>query len=307
MSNIWAEAVKLIKQEAVALGFDACGVADTEPFEEPATHLKTWLEKGMNGTMQYMATHLAERISPRCLMPEAQSCIVVLMNYKPAQLQPSDAPQVAKYAYGNDYHYIIRQKLVRLLDRINTTVAPCKGIACCDTAPVLERALAVRAGLGWIGKNGLLIHPVTGSYCLIGELLIDLPLPPDTPKKERCGACRRCLDACPTGALIAPYLLNVEKCIAYQTIENHRDIPQDLLPKMGNCLFGCDSCLDACPWNRKVTEHTHRELDPLPELFSLEWNSLTRGQFNRIFRYSPLRRAGWQKIRTRLSGIVNNE
>ncbi len=290
-----------IKAKALELGFDACGIAKAEPLPEDAQSLQNWLDKSYHGEMAYLANHFEKRTNPQLLLPNAQSVIVVLLNYFPKQTQTTEEPQIAKYAYGKDYHFIIKQKLKALQTFIDEQEENESAIFC-DSAPVLERRWAERAGLGWIGKNGLLIHPTLGSYCLIGELITTLPLDYDTPQKERCGACTACIDACPTHAL-KPYELNANRCISYLTIEYRGDTPEALTSLMGNRLFGCDICLDACPWNKKSKAHKTLELLPHPGFFEIDWQNFSRSTFKQQFRNSPLERAGYQKLKKRLQEI----
>lgn len=291
-----------IKNAALAVGFDACGIAATDFLPKDAAYLQQWLADGCHGEMHYMANHFGKRTDPRLLVENAKSIVVVLMNYFPQCLQPSGAPLVAKYAYGADYHFVVKNKLNELLVQIQQRI-PCEGIAFCDSAPILERRWAQRAGLGWIGKSNLFIHPTLGSYCFIGELLLDIALKSDEPMAERCGQCRKCLDACPTNALSHPYRLDARRCISYLTIE-YRGKMEDICNEMlENHLFGCDVCLDACPWNAKAKANFHAELQPQEAFFQLDWSRFTRGQFNNLFKNSPLRRAGYRKLKDRLNAI----
>ena len=294
-----------IKAKALQLGFDACGIAKAEPLPDDKRSLQNWLEKGYNGQMTYMANHFDKRTNPQLLLTNAQSIIVVLLNYFPATKQPTNAPQIAKYAYGKDYHFIVKNKLKELQAFINQQ-ANNESMVFCDSAPVLERRWAERAGLGWIGKSGLLINQALGSYCFIGELITTLPLDYDTPQKERCGSCTACIDACPTNALTA-YNLNANRCISYLTIEHRGEISDALKPLMGNRLFGCDACLDACPWNKKAKINQTTELQPNPALFTIDWAQFSRSTFKQLFRHSALERAGYQKLRNRLQEILEIE
>lgn len=294
-----------IKAKALQLGFDACGIAKAELLADDARTLQTWLNKGYHGQMDYMANHFDKRTNPQLLLDNAQSMVVVLMNYFPVTTQPAEAPQIAKYAYGKDYHFIIKEKLKQLQAFIEEQ-APNDSVLFCDSAPVLERRWAQRAGLGWIGKSGLLINPTLGSYCFIGELITTLPLDYDTPQKERCGTCTACLEACPTKALAA-YELNANRCISYLTIEHRGEIPETLKSLMGNRLFGCDACLDACPWNKKAQINQQPDLQPNPTLWSIDWSQFSRSSFKQLFRHSALERAGYQKLKKRLQAILELE
>ena len=294
-----------IKAKALQLGFDACGIAKAELLADDARTLQTWLNKGYHANMSYLENHFDKRTNPELLVHGAQSVVVVLLNYFPSQLQPESAPQIAKYAYGKDYHFIIKEKLKQLQAFIDEQT-PNESMVFCDSAPVLERRWAQRAGLGWIGKSGLLIHPTLGSYCLIGELITTLPLDYDTPQKERCGTCTACIKACPTEALSA-YEVNANRCISYLTIEHRDTISDEFTSRMGNRLFGCDACLDACPWNKKAKAHHTAELEPHEQLFTLDWNDFSRSTFKQLFKHSALERAGYQKLKRRLEAILPHD
>lgn len=285
-----------IKREALRLGFSACGVANAEFFAEDSLRLQRWLNAGMNGEMSYMANHFDMRTDPTKLFVGAKSAVVVLADYFREKQQNSHDLQIAKYAYGADYHYVIKDKL-RQLQAFIESESDCCSQVCCDSAPVLERRLAERAGLGWIGKSGLLVNAALGSYTLIGTLITSLDLPPDTPQPNRCGTCTRCLDACPTCAIVEPYVLDARRCISYLTIEHRGEIPTEFLGKMGKRIFGCDACLDACPWNARRARSTSDILPANEQIFEVDWANLTCGSFKRLFKNSPLQRAGFRKIR----------
>lgn len=293
-----------IKAKALQLGFDACGIAKAEPLTDDAQVLKNWLNKGFHANMGYLENHFDKRTNPQLLVNGARSVIVVLLNYFPAQTQPESAPQIAKYAYGKDYHFIIKNRLRELQTFIDEQMSN-YSMVFCDSAPVLERRWAERAGLGWIGKSGLFIHPTFGSYCLIGEIITTLQLDYDTPQQEHCGTCTACIKACPTQALSA-YELNANRCISYLTIEHRADIADEFTLPMGNRLFGCDICLDACPWNKKAKAHHTPELQPHEQLFTLDWHSFSRSTFKQLFKQSALERAGYQKVKKRLDVIIQH-
>jgi epoxyqueuosine reductase len=312
------DAALLIKARAKALGFGACGLARAEAVdEEAARDLRAWLDAGCAAGMDYMHHHQDLRLDPRLLQPGAQTLIVTALNYYPEEI--ARAPlQCAYYAYGADYHYVIRGLLNELLDYIRTDIAPAllppdtplEGRAFTDSAPLMERYWAVRAGLGFIGRNRLLILPGRGSYYFLGTLAINLPLPPDRPLRISCGTCRRCLDACPTGALQeearggshegGQTRLDARRCISYQTIENRTDdIPADVAAGMGSRLYGCDACQQACPWNRFARPTTVEAFRPLPELLHLDAETLRAlggGGFKRLFRHSAMLRAGYKGL-----------
>lgn len=284
--------------------FDAIGVAAIGPIEDEMRHLELWLEKGYAGDMRYMHNNLHLRANPKELLPEARSMIMVLMNYYPRRWQPADKPQIAAYAYGNDYHHIVKSKLSQLAEEINK-VAPHSYAVFCDSAPVLERYWASRAGLGWIGRNGMLVNPRLGTFTFIGTLITSLDLEPNKEMGNRCGTCRRCVDACPTNAILNK-TINARRCLSYQTIEKRGDIDNELIEVAKNTLYGCDRCQLACPWNRFAHPHNHLELEPIEEVFELDWASMSRSEFNRKLKFSPMQRAGLKKIKARYEQIIHN-
>ena len=281
--------------------FDAWGVARIEPIDEEIAHLRKWLESGYAGEMRYMHNNLHLRANPKELLPEAKSMIMVLMNYYPKEWQPKDRPQIAAYAYGNDYHHIVKSKLTELAEEINK-VAPHKYAVFCDSAPVLERYWAARAGLGWIGKNGMLVNPKLGTFTFIGTLITSLDLEPSGEMENRCGTCRKCIDTCPTGAIIDK-TIDARKCLSYQTIEKRGEVDNELIEVAGNTLYGCDRCQLACPWNRFAQPHNHPGLEPIEGIFELDWASMSRSEFNRKLKFSPMQRAGLKKIKARYMQI----
>lgn len=304
MSNL-SHNSKLIKEKAIALGFAACGIAKARKLDEEQEQLQGFLDKNYHGEMGYLANHFEKRLDPTELVPQAKSVIVVLLNYFPEQFQKgTDTPVISKYAYGKDYHLVIKDKLKVLFDYINHHIQPIEGRMFTDSAPVLERAWAVQAGLGWIGKNGLLINKELGSFFFIAELIIDLELEYDRPfEKEHCGSCNQCLSACPTQALVDPYVLDARKCISYLTIELKHEIPKEFQGKLMRRAFGCDICQDVCPWNQRTTAHRVEEFKPHPDFLPMSkenWNSLSREQFNEIFRKSTVKRAGFDKLKQNL-------
>ncbi|WP_346320305.1 tRNA epoxyqueuosine(34) reductase QueG [Chitinophaga sp. YIM B06452] len=292
----------LIKQKARSLGFDHCGIAKAEQLTEDAYRLEQWLQRGMHGSMQYMENYFDKRIDPRLLVDGAQSVITLLLNYFPARAQQPEAPKVAKYAYGKDYHDVIREKLNTLLAELRAEIGDIQGRGFVDSAPVLERSWAQRSGLGWIGKNGNLIHKQAGSFFFIATLIVDIPLVYDGPAGDYCGSCTRCLDACPTGALVSPTVVDGSRCISYYTIElKDMLIPSDMQGKFENWMFGCDICQDVCPWNRFSRPNT--EFTPIPEILNFstaQWEEMTEEEFRRIFAKSPLKRSKYAGIRRNL-------
>jgi epoxyqueuosine reductase len=296
-----------IKQLAKELGFDHCGIAEAVQLDDDAYRLEQWLKKGMHGSMQYMENYFDKRIDPRKLVDNAQSVITLLMNYFPEQQQRPDAPQIAKYAYGADYHEVIRAKLKTMLLRMEEKIGAITGRGFVDSAPVLERSWASRSGLGWIGKNGNLIHKQAGSYFFIATLIVDIPLLYDGPVADYCGSCTRCLDACPTGALVAPGVVDGSKCISYFTIElKDMVIPDKMHGQFENWMFGCDTCQDVCPWNRFAKSHTETQFTPIPAVLNFttkDWEELTEESFKQIFKTSPIKRAKFAGIRRNLQFI----
>ncbi|MGN7723333.1 tRNA epoxyqueuosine(34) reductase QueG [Chitinophaga sp. 22620] len=292
----------LIKQKARSLGFDHCGIAKAEQLTEDAYRLEQWLQRGMHGSMQYMENYFDKRIDPRLLVDGAQSVITLLLNYFPGQMQQPEAPKVAKYAYGRDYHDVIREKLNTLLAELRAEIGDIQGRGFVDSAPVLERSWAQRSGLGWIGKNGNLIHKQAGSFFFIATLIVDIPLVYDGPTGDYCGSCTRCLDACPTGALVSPTVVDGSRCISYYTIElKDMLIPSDMQGKFENWMFGCDICQDVCPWNRFSRPNT--EFTPIPEILNFstaQWEEMTEEEFRRVFAKSPLKRRKYAGIRRNL-------
>ena len=293
-----------IKTKAKELGFMDCGISEARFLSEEKDRLINWLQEGMHGEMRYMNNHLEKRLDPRLLVENARSVISVLLNYFPAQKQVDpDAPVLSKYAFGTDYHFIMKDKLGELLKFIQTEIAPCEGRCFVDSAPVLDRAWAARAGLGWIGKNTNLISTEHGSFFFIGELILDLELPVDEKiVRNHCGNCSRCIDACPTKALVAPFVLDARKCISYQTIENRGEIDPELKGKFENRVFGCDICQDVCPWNLKSETHSEPAFVADARLMNLsrdDWHSMDKPTFNELFRNSAVKR-------TRFEGLQRN-
>ncbi len=294
---------QIIKEAAARLGFAFCGISKAGFLEEEANRLDTWLRRGYHGRMSYMENHHDMRLDPTKLVPGARSVVSLVYNYYPkTDLARDGEPKVAKYAYGEDYHFIIREKLKELLAEIRDTIGEINGRAFVDSAPVMERAWAARSGLGWIGKNSLLLNRTMGSFFFLAELIIDLELEYDGPVKDYCGTCTACMDACPTDAIPEPYVVDGSKCISYFTIELKEAIPEDYKGQFQDWIFGCDICQDVCPWNRFSKPHDEPRLDPSPELSSMtndDWLEITRETFDRVFRRSPLKR-------TRFEGLKRN-
>lgn len=288
------ERAALIKAEAHRLGFMACGIARAEFLANEAPRLEQWLRQGKQGAMHYMANHFDLRLDPRKLMPGARSVISLAFNYHaPPQQRDPDAPKLSTYAYGRDYHKVLRKRLKPLMQYIVQQWGDVSLRAFVDSAPVMEKAWAQRAGVGWIGKHANIIRQGAGSWFFLCELITDLELEPDAPAMDHCGTCRRCVDACPTDA-ITPYGVDGSRCISYLTIELKNSIPQEFAGKMDGWAFGCDVCQQVCPWNRFATPHAEPEFAPKPELLALtadEWHGMTEVVFDRLFEGSAVKRA----------------
>jgi epoxyqueuosine reductase len=300
----------LIKTEALRLGFMSCGIAKAVQLDDDAVRLEQWLNKGHQGGMQYMERHFDLRIDPRKLVPGAKSVITLLLNYLPSEQPQPDAPKIAKYAYGIDYHYVIRDKLNALLHFMTDNIGAVDGRGFVDSAPVLERSWAVRSGLGWVGKNGNVLTRHSGSFFFIATLITDLDLVADLPfATDHCGTCTRCVDACPTQAIVAPGEIDGGKCISYLTIElKDALIPGEFHNKMEGWMFGCDICQDVCPWNKFAKQTTESAFTPIPEVLNLslkEWERMGEETFNRTFKNSPLKRAKWKGVMRNIGAIKN--
>jgi len=290
-----------IKNKALELGFCDCGIAKPRFLEEEVFHLNHYLTNNYHAEMQYMANNAEKRLNPCKLVENAKSVIVVLCNYYSAiQQVDNTAPIISKYAYGKDYHFFVKQKLNELLQFIELQMGTVCGRAFTDSAPVLEKAWAKEAGLGWIGKNGCLITKKFGSYMFIGELIIDRELAYNQPfEKEFCGSCEKCITACPTSAIEKPYCVDGGKCISYLTIENKNEIPEKFHNKLNNRVFGCDICMEVCPWNKKIAATTEDWFQPKKKLMEMkkqEWLSLTKEEFNEIFESSPVKRVKYERF-----------
>ncbi len=297
----------LIKKEALLLGFDGCGISKAEILSPHDVFLQNWLDKGFHATMNYMENHFEKRVNPSKLMPGAKSVISIFMNYFPKETQKDNkSPVIAKYAYGADYHKVIKKKLNQLLEYIQTNLTHCQGRVFTDSAPLLEKALAERSGLGWIGKNTLLIAPKSGSFIFLGEIIIDIELEYDLPIKNRCGSCTKCIDSCPTNALIAPFILDSNRCISFQTIENKGIIPSSLKGKFCNRIFGCDICQDVCPWNNTLKPTGEPAFVPDQNFLKLtpeEWKTMDEKTFNTLFKHSALNRSKFNGLRRNIDFI----
>lgn len=280
-------------------GFDQCGIAKAQPLDEDARRLEKWLQQGMHGSMKYMEKHFELRIDPGKLVPGAKSVITLLKNYYPDKNSSSNG--ISKYAYGKDYHEVIKASLRKMIVELQEKIGEFHGRGFVDSAPVLERSWAQRSGLGWIGRNGNLISKQSGSFFFIATLIVDVELDYDDPfAKDYCGTCQRCIEACPTDAILPDKTVNGSKCISYYTIELKDEIiPQEMKGKFGNWMFGCDVCQDVCPWNRFSKPHSEASFQPLPEILNLttkEWEELSEEAFKKIFKHSPLSRAKYKGI-----------
>ena len=302
----------LIKQTAANLGFEFCGIAKAAFLNDDAKRLENWLNKGMHGNMQYMQNYFDLRTDPTKLVPGAKSVITLLLNYFPEKLQDGDVPKVAKYAYGEDYHEVIREKLNVFFKILKSTIGDFKGRGFVDSAPVLERTWAQKSGLGWIGKNGNLINKKQGSYFFIASLIVDIALNYDDEyAKDYCGNCTRCIDHCPTEAILPEKVVDGSKCISYFTIElKDALIPGNMKGKFDNWLFGCDVCQDVCPWNRFSKPNNEKKFNPLPQLLNFtddDWEELTEENFKLIFKNSAIKRTKFKGIKRNLNFIGSRE
>lgn len=292
----------LIRTEALRLGFDFVGFARAERLDEEAHRLEAWLRQGAHGRMAYMENYFEQRIDPTVLVPGAKSVICLAFNYhNPDKQEDAEAPKISQYAYGQDYHHVVKDKLKDLLHYMQNEIGEINGRCFVDSAPVLEREWARRAGIGWNGRHTLTIHPKRGSYFFLAEIISDLPLQSDDPIRDHCGSCRRCIDACPTAA-ISPqgYFLDASRCISYLTIELKEDIPDHFKDQMDGWMFGCDVCQDVCPWNRFAQRHTSPALEPHPDLLPMsrrDWQELTDAVFGKIFQKSAVKRAKYAGLK----------
>lgn len=301
--NKAAAYTRIIKEQAKQLGFMFCGISRAEFLEEEAAGLEKWLREGRHGRMQYMENHFDKRLDPRLLVDGARSVISLGLNYyTPLSQKDPEAPKISRYAYGKDYHFVIKDKLKELLLFIRTEIGEIGGRAFVDSAPVMDKAWAKRSGMGWLGKHTNLISKEAGSFFFLAELIIDLELEYDMPVADHCGTCTRCIDACPTEAITAPYEIDGSKCISYFTIELKEQIPESVRGQFKNWMFGCDICQEVCPWNRFSTPHSEPAFEPHPQLLGMkkaDWEELTEETFREVFRKSAVKR-------TKFSGLKRN-
>lgn len=293
----------LIKAEAKRLGFLSCGMSKAQFLEEEAPRLENWLNKNMHGEMRYMENHFDKRLDPTKLVEGSKSVVSLILNYYPSETQQDKtAPKISKYAYGTDYHFVIKDKLKSLLHFIQEEIGEVNGRAFVDSAPVLDKAWAAKSGLGWIGKHSNLLTQQVGSFYFIAELIIDLDLEYDTLVTDHCGTCTACIDACPTEAIVEPYVVDGSKCISYFTIELKEGIPSEFKGQFDDWMFGCDVCQDVCPWNRFSKPHNEPLFNPNPELLSMtkkDWEEITQETFSKVFQKSAVKR-------TKFSGLTRN-
>ncbi|WP_405401041.1 tRNA epoxyqueuosine(34) reductase QueG [Maribacter sp. Asnod2-G09] len=291
-----------IKTEAKRLGFLSCGISKSDFLEEEAPRLEKWLNKNMNGEMSYMANHFDKRLDPRLLVEGSKSVISLLLNYYPEETQTDDSYKISKYAYGQDYHHIIKTKLRQLQEFITEEIGEVNGRAFVDSAPVLDKAWAAKSGLGWIGKNSNLLTQQVGSFYFIAELIVDLELEYDHAVTDHCGTCTACIDACPTQAIVDPYVVDGSKCISYFTIELKNELPNEMKGSFDDWMFGCDVCQDVCPWNRFSKPHNEPLFNPNPDLLSMtkkDWEEITVDVFQKVFKESAVKR-------TKFDGLTRN-
>ncbi len=297
---------RLIKEKAIELGFLYCGISKAEFLEDEAPKLEQWLKNGNHGKMMYMENHFDKRLNPTLLVENAKSVVSLLYNYYPEQVFPLDdeTPKISKYAYGEDYHIVIKDKLKLFISELQDEIGQISGRVFVDSAPVMEKAWAKRSGAGWIGKHTNLINPKMGSFFFLAEMIIDLELEYDGPIKDYCGTCTKCIDACPTNAIVAPYVLDGSKCISYLTIElKDQLLPIEFRGKMENWAFGCDICQDVCPWNRFSKKHQEPRFLPSPSIMNMsgnEWQELTEDVFDKIFKSSPIKRTKYEGLKRNL-------
>ncbi|MFM6976428.1 MAG: tRNA epoxyqueuosine(34) reductase QueG [Sphingobacteriaceae bacterium] len=300
---------QLIKQEAAELGFLFCGISPAGFLESEAPFLEKWLKSGYQGEMSYMENHFDKRLDPRLLVDGAKSVISLGLNYYTDALQSdAEAPKISSYAYGEDYHSVIKQKLKILLERIQVQIGEVNGRAFVDSAPVLDKAWAKKSGLGWVGKHTNLINKQVGSYFFLAELIIDLELAYDVaPQADHCGTCTRCLDACPTEAIVAPYVVDGSRCISYLTIELKNEIPNEFKGKMDNWMFGCDVCQQVCPWNRFAIPHKEKAFEPHPDLLGIskkDWEEISEEVFTKLFSKSAVKRTKFAGLKRNISFLA---
>ncbi len=299
---------QLLKTKAHQLGFEYCGISKAEFLNEEAPRLEAWLNQGKQGSMHWMENHFDKRLDPRLLVDGAKSVVSLLLNYYPERELENADYKISKYAYGRDYHTVIKDKLKELIDFLKKEIGDVNGRAFVDSAPVMDKVWAKKSGLGWVGKNTNLINRDKGSFFFIAELILDIELEYDGPIKDYCGSCTRCIDACPTDALQTPYTIDGSKCISYLTIELKENIPEEFKGKMDNWIFGCDVCQDVCPWNSFSKRNQHMEFKPNEELVAMrnkDWEEMTEEAFGPLFKDSAIKRSKYKGIRRNITFIQN--
>jgi|TARA_B110000914_G_scaffold208622_1_gene206244 epoxyqueuosine reductase len=303
--NTKTKYTELIKSEAKRLGFISCGISKSEFLEEEAPRLESWLNKNMNGEMKYMENHFDKRLDTTKLVLDSKSVVSLLYNYYPSQILNSDnSPKISKYAYGNDYHFVVKEKVNELLYFIRENIGEVSGRAFVDSAPILEKAWAAKSGLGWVGKNSNLITKKVGSFYFITELIIDLDLDHDYKQTDHCGSCTACLDACPTNAIVEPCVVDGSKCISYFTIELKDSIPNSMKGMFDDWMFGCDICQDVCPWNKFSKAHNEPLFNPNPDLLSMtkkDWEEITLETFSKVFSKSAVKRTKFKGLKRNIN------
>jgi epoxyqueuosine reductase len=300
-----------LKAEARRLGFDACGISKAEPLDEEARRLEAWLSEGRHASMEWMARNFDKRTDPRLLVDGARSVVSVLHNYYQTDRHAAEPEtgRISRYAWGDDYHDVLKEKLFELYDWLDRRTGGVSGRAFVDSAPVMDKAWAQRSGLGWLGKSTMLLNREMGSFFFIGELIVDVELPPDGPIPDYCGSCTRCIDACPTDAIYQPYAVDANRCISYLTIEHRGDMPAELQPLTGNWIFGCDVCQDVCPWNKFARPTTEPRFLPRPGVTDTElreWVELDLEAFRERFRRSPVKRAKFEGFQRNVRAALEN-
>ncbi|MDO1513480.1 tRNA epoxyqueuosine(34) reductase QueG [Maribacter confluentis] len=301
---------KSIKTEAKRLGFLSCGISKAGFLEEEAPRLEKWLKKNMHGQMSYMENHFDKRLDPTLLVEGSKSVISLLLNYYPEETQTNDTYKISKYAYGQDYHHVIKTKLRALQQFITNEIGEVHGRAFVDSAPVLDKAWAAKSGLGWIGKNGNLLTQQVGSFYFIAELIVDLELEYDQAVTDHCGTCTACLDACPTQAIVAPYVVDGSKCISYFTIELKNELPKEVKGSFDDWAFGCDVCQDVCPWNRFSKPHNEPLFNPHPDLLAMtknDWEEITEDVFKKVFKKSAVKRTKFNGLQRNIDFLKSSE
>lgn len=293
---------KQIKQLALDQGFNACGISKIVPLYEEKKHLEQWLEKGYNGDMGYMERNMEKRVNPSILVEGTQSVISVLLNYYPVRMLPDSSHyKISKYAYGKDYHFVVKEKLKVIMDYLEEKFPGIPMRAFTDSAPVFDKSWALKSGLAWMGKHSLLLNKQLGSFFFVGEIIVGLDLQADKADYANyCGTCTKCIDACPTDAIVDPYIVDANRCISYLTIETKNDIPAELKPQLDNWIFGCDICQDVCPWNSKAQptkEPAFHLSDSLYAMKKQDWEQMEKPLFKELFKDSPIQRAGFKKLK----------